>query len=735
MSRGGKSKGRNNRGKKTFGQRDDSNNRNWVSTVKENAKWETFYKQQGFIPEEEWETFKKTCQAQLPLTFRITGSRKQSKEVLHLFEKKFLPSLSNLTHEEVQLDAPFALPWYPENLGWQLDASKSVIRKNEQFAKFQRFLVLENSIGNISRQEAVSMIPPMFLDVEPQHRVLDMCAAPGSKTAQLLESLHKTTAEPTGFVIANDADFRRSHMLVHQLKRLNSPNLLVVNHDAQFFPRIAMKEKNDKKPEFIKFDRVLCDVPCSGDGTMRKNINVWKDWNPQGGLGLHTIQLNILMRGLKLLQKNGRLVYSTCSLNPMENEAVIAQALRLFNNDPFNIKHNEKIRLVNCTDKLKGLKRAPGVSNWKVFDRNMDIQESFNPENPKMKKSYFPPTNEENDEFQLQHCVRVYQHMQNTGGFFITLIEKYNTEETQSSTNEEEKATEVVSKEKEQEEEEEEEEEKEVTKKLKTTEGAAVATKKEKLPRDANEEPFNFIDPNHPELTKCWNFYGIDDKFDKKNCLVRNATGEPSRTIYTVSSDLKNIIENNTDRLKLIYSGIKLFVAQRSDIECNWRIQSESLPIVRNHIANNNRIFEITNPEFLKTLMTISFPNFEELSKHDAKIAQEIKEASTGCAFLLFNRQDDNLENLFLPIWNGSRCCNLMISKEDTHELLFRVFGIETTNKDLKVGQDDGSAAKKANEEKKAAAAAAAAAVATTTTTSAEETTAQEETPAAEPTA
>ncbi|KAL6945422.1 tRNA (cytosine-5-)-methyltransferase ncl1 [Hanseniaspora vineae] len=671
MSRGGnKGKGRNNRGKKTFGQRDDANNRNWVATVKENAKWETFYKQQGFIPEEEWDTFKKTCQAQLPLTFRITGSRKQSKEVLHLFEEKFLPNLSNLTHEDVKLEAPFALPWYPDHLGWQLDASKSVIRKNEQFAKFQRFLVLENSIGNISRQEAVSMIPPMFLDVEPHHRVLDMCAAPGSKTAQLLESLHKTTAEPTGFVIANDADFRRSHMLVHQLKRLNSPNLLVVNHDAQFFPRIAMKWENDKKTEFIKFDRVLCDVPCSGDGTMRKNINVWKDWNAQGGLGLHTIQLNILMRGLKLLQNNGRLVYSTCSLNPMENEAVIAQALRLFNNDPFNIKHNQRIRLVDCKDKLKGLKRAPGVSDWKVFDRNMELQNEFNAENPKMKKSYFPPTQEEKEEFQLQHCVRVYQHMQNTGGFFITLIEKYNPQETETA------------------------EEKEA--------------EEEKLPRDANEEPFNFINPNHPELTKCWKFYGIDDKFDKRNCLVRNATGEPSRTIYTVSSDLRNIIENNTDRLKLIYSGIKLFVAQRSDIECNWRIQSESLPIVRNHIANNNRIFEVTNPEFLKTLMTISFPNFEELSKHDATIAQQIKDASTGCAFLLFNRQDENLENLFLPIWNGSKCCNLMISKEDTHELLFRVFGIETTNKDLKVGQDDGSAAKKANEEKKAAAAAAA---------------------------
>ena len=155
-------------------------------------------------------------------------------------------------------------------------------------------------MGNISRQEAVSMIPPLLLDVKPHHYVLDMCAAPGSKTAQLIEALHAEDEKklPTGFVLANDSDYKRSHMLVHQVKRLNS-NFLVVNHDATLFPRIRLNNSSQD----LKFDRILCDVPCSGDATMRKNLNVWKDFRVGNALGLHNVQELILNRGLQLLKK------------------------------------------------------------------------------------------------------------------------------------------------------------------------------------------------------------------------------------------------------------------------------------------------------------------------------------------------------------------------------------------------------------------------------------------------
>jgi 16S rRNA C967 or C1407 C5-methylase (RsmB/RsmF family) len=74
-------------------------------------------------------------------------------------------------------------------------------------------------------------------------------------------------AEPTGCVVANDADNKRAYMLVHQLRRINSPAVFVTTCDAQFFPLV----RSEENPTEGIFDRVLCDVPCSGDGTSRKN--------------------------------------------------------------------------------------------------------------------------------------------------------------------------------------------------------------------------------------------------------------------------------------------------------------------------------------------------------------------------------------------------------------------------------------------------------------------------------
>ncbi|AAS53550.2 AFR179Cp [Eremothecium gossypii ATCC 10895] len=646
--------------KKTFGARNDSNaQKDWTELVKENEKWENYYKQLGVVPEAEWEDFKKTCQTQLPLTFRITGSRKHAQEVLELFENEHLPKLTNVVWDGEKVEAPKALPWYGDNMAWQLDVSKSVIRKNEEFSKMQRFLVVENAVGNISRQEAVSMIPPIVLGVEPHHSVLDMCAAPGSKTAQLVEALHANGPEPSGFVVANDADYRRSHMLVHQLKRLNSANLIVVNHDAQFFPRIKTAEGSK---DFLKFDRVLCDVPCSGDGTMRKNINVWKDWGTGSGLGLHTVQLNILNRGLTLLKNGGRLVYSTCSLNPIENEAVVAAALR---------KWGAKIKLVNCDDQLLGLVRSTGISSWPVLDKNY---EEKNKGDDGTIATWFPPSEEEAKEFNLENCIRVYPHQQNTGGFFISVFEKINTEPVETA--QDEKSEEPEQKKQKHE----------------------PAPKKERLPRDANEEPFVFVSPTHPELANCWSFYGVDDAFDRNTCLVRNAAGEPTRVIYHVATPLKYLIEANEDRLKIVYSGIKLFVSQRSDVGCSWRIQSEALPIMQHHM-NDARVVD-TNLEMLKKLLLEAFPRFEDMQEAhiDDDFIAKMSSLSSGCAFIRVTRGQDK-EGLFLPLWNGNKCVNLMVCKEDTHELLYRVFGIETTSKQ----NPKAEAQAKAQEEKAAA--------------------------------
>jgi multisite-specific tRNA:(cytosine-C5)-methyltransferase len=341
------------------------------------------------------------------------------------------------------------MSWYPEGLAYSMTTPKNVIRKYEPFKEFQKFLVSETGVGNISRQEQVSMIPPLVLDVQPHHSVLDLCAAPGSKSAQLVELLHVNEEErvqkalqrsrgqlkeaegeeinmsdfgrSTGLMVANDVNYQRAQMLVHQVKRLNSPNLVVTNHDATMFPSIELPSSNPKHPRYLKFDRVLADVPCSGDGTARKNPNVWKDWSPVNALGLYITQVRILVRAIQMLKSGGRVVYSTCSMNPMENEAVVSSAIE-------RCGGISKVKLLSTADQLPALKRSPGLNDWSIMARSGQIYESwpeaqqFEPEGSKVVPGMFPPEAEER--IPLENCMRVYPHQQDTGGFFIAILEK-----------------------------------------------------------------------------------------------------------------------------------------------------------------------------------------------------------------------------------------------------------------------------------------------------------------------
>ena len=277
----------------------------------------------------------------LPMTFRINGSGKFADELRNKLESNFMshfaegpvtvrgsfcvplglrrelcrqpacerrhasvltaphrppaPALPAPQIDGEAVDPPRALPWYPSNLAWQCNFSRMQLRKLPILEGLHEFIKRENEAGSITRQEAVSMVPPLFLDVQPHHRVLDMCAAPGSKTAQLLEMLHASGAEPGGVVIANDADAQRCNLLTHQTKRMCSPALLITNHEAQLFPALPNLDAASPEATYL-FDRILCDVPCSGDGTIRKAPDIWGRWTPANGNGLHSLQLRITLR-------------------------------------------------------------------------------------------------------------------------------------------------------------------------------------------------------------------------------------------------------------------------------------------------------------------------------------------------------------------------------------------------------------------------------------------------------
>jgi multisite-specific tRNA:(cytosine-C5)-methyltransferase len=426
------------------------NRTSFEAVNKENEKFERYYNGLNIVPEgPEREAFWSTFKRELPNAFRFCGSKGHALSVRKNLTERYFPLLKDITHNDKPVEMPQEMSWYPEGLAYSMTTPKNVIRKYEPFKEFQKFLVSETGVGNISRQEQVSMIPPLVLDVQPHHSVLDLCAAPGSKSAQLVELLHMNEEErvqkalqrsrgelkeaegeeshmsdfgrTTGLMIANDVNYQRAQMLVHQVKRLNSPNLVVTNHDATMFPSIELPSSNPKHPRYLKFDRVLADVPCSGDGTARKNPNVWKDWSPQNALGLYITQVRILVRSIQMLKSGGRVVYSTCSMNPMENEAVVASAIE-------RCGGVSKVKLLSTTDQLPALKRSPGLNDWSIMARSGQIYESwpeaqqFEPEGSKVVPGMFPPEAEE--KIPLENCMRVYPHQQDTGGFFIAILEK-----------------------------------------------------------------------------------------------------------------------------------------------------------------------------------------------------------------------------------------------------------------------------------------------------------------------
>lgn len=658
----------------------------YTEIVKENEQWEKYYKSQNMLgSDDEFLKMKKTFQDPLPLTFRITGSSSHVKDVSKFFAQKIVPQMEKAENsdESKEHKPPFPLKWYPGQLAFQIDLPKRVIKKDPVYAAVQEFLVAENEVGNISRQEAVSMVPPLFLDVKPEHYVLDMCAAPGSKTAQLIEALHTTENDelPKGFVMANDSDYKRSYMLVHQIKRLNSPNYLVVNHDAQMFPKIRLEENGP----YIKFDRILCDVPCSGDGTFRKNIMIWREWCIGNGLGLHRLQLNILLRGIQLLKEGGRLVYSTCSLNPIEDEAVVTAALK---------KMGGQVRTVDCSSELPNLIRKGGLTHWKVYNKKFELQDPDNFESSEVPATAFPPKEDEIKDLHLENCVRVYPHYQNTGGFFITVFEKpvkeKNTELRKHPRDGEEEADNTLA-----------------SKKQKTEiaddssdESATVVpviaptpAKKTKLPFDANEEPFSYVDEDNKDLQKCWDFYEIGKSFPRDCSMVRNATGEPMRSIYFTSPVIKQIIQHNEEKLKLIYSGVKMFVYQKNYV-CPWRIQNDSVDILKNYLPNTREISG--NMSVFKILLEQDYPSVDVIKDENAdpQFVTEIEKAPEGSCFLNI-RKDGGQEKLLLPMWKGKVRVNLMVDKHEKAELLYRFFGINKNEQDKKKKQADEEQANK----------------------------------------
>ncbi len=228
---------------------------------------------------------------------------------------------------------------------------------------------LEYSLGYYYIQGAMSMLPVEILDLRKDDIVLDLCAAPGSKTTQISQKM-----ESRGIIVANDINIKRIKALSSNIQKCFALNVIISLKDG----RILYKWYKDT------FDKVLIDAPCSSTGIIRKSWKVAKKWNIKLIERLSKYQTQLLLSGFDCLKKGGVLVYSTCSICPEENERCINNLLQL--------RNNAYLKEID----IKNIKYENGIINWK--------KEKYNEE--------------------ISKCIRIYPYHNDSEGFFIAKIVK-----------------------------------------------------------------------------------------------------------------------------------------------------------------------------------------------------------------------------------------------------------------------------------------------------------------------
>ena len=213
--------------------------------------------------------------------------------------------------------------------------------------------LLEYFLGYIHSQALTSCLAAITLSPGEECRVLDLCASPGGKTSHLAQIMNNR-----GIIVANELYRSRHIPLAHTLSRLGVVNTVFTDYQAQEFP---LRQN---------FDYILADVPCSGEGRVRRpGEGNGRSWNGKLNMRprLLELQKKIILRGYDLLGDNGVMLYATCTYNPEENEEIINFLLE--NRDAKLLPIN-----LNCDFE-------PGLTQWKgnTYDKRLELAARFYP--------------------------------------------------------------------------------------------------------------------------------------------------------------------------------------------------------------------------------------------------------------------------------------------------------------------------------------------------------------------
>jgi len=224
--------------------------------------------------------------------------------------------------------------------------------------------LIQYKLGHIYPQAITSIVASLVLNPRKDSFVLDLCAAPGSKTTHMAQLMNNT-----GLIVANELYHDRLPALGQNIYRFGVCNTIVTSYQAQEFPLAN------------KFDFIMADVPCSSEGKFK--ITETKNFHSSWGLKkLQDVQKRIIKRAYELLKPGGAMLYSTCTYNPMENEEVVDYLLKISNAELLEIYPP-----IVC---------EPGIIKWK--DASFDHR--------------------------VMNCRRFYPHQTGSVGFFMAKILK-----------------------------------------------------------------------------------------------------------------------------------------------------------------------------------------------------------------------------------------------------------------------------------------------------------------------
>ena len=238
-------------------------------------------------------------------------------------------------------------------------------------------------------QEPSAQTPAALLEARPGERVLDLCSAPGGKATQIAAAM-----KGEGLLICNEYVPSRAKILSENIERMGIRNALVINETPQKLASVFAGY----------FHRIMVDAPCSGEGMFRKNEEAYTEWSPENVQMCADRQDEILEAAATMLLPGGRMVYSTCTFAPLENECAIARFLQA--NPEFTVKDVFSVGIQPERECLLDMDMQPGNPEW--AEAEMGVLD-------------------ENIKEQLKRTIRLFPHKIKGEGHFVAVIEKNGT--------------------------------------------------------------------------------------------------------------------------------------------------------------------------------------------------------------------------------------------------------------------------------------------------------------------